>query len=30
MVRFANANSGSQQWDDVNGRMASGTRLTVN
>lgn len=30
MVRFANANSGAQQWDDINGRMASGTKLTVN
>lgn len=30
MVRFANANSGGQTWDDTNGRFATGTTVTVN
>lgn len=29
MVRFANANSGAQTWDDTNGRMDSGVTMTV-
>ena len=29
-IRPANANSGSQSWDDTNGRFATGTAVTVN
>jgi hypothetical protein len=29
-IKFANANSGGQVWDDTNGRFATGTTITVN
>jgi hypothetical protein len=29
-IRLANAANGTQVWDDTNGRMASGTKVTIN